>query len=101
MQTRDITFNDILRSEMSEGCAHSKSLSARYNAEENMDRVCVQINEIFMLKYSELRRGESKKSSSADEKKAPKEQQQLENKKAVNMTEGIEYTELYLYWVEE
>lgn len=61
-----------------------------------MDRVCVQINEIFMPKYSELRRGESKKSSSADEKKAPKEEQQMENKKGVNMTQGIEYTELYL-----
>lgn len=71
--TCDISFNDILRSKMSECCAHSKSLSAKYNAQESMDRVCVHINEIFMPKYSELRRGESKKSSSADEKKAPKE----------------------------
>lgn len=63
----------FLHSKMSVDCVHSKSLSARYNAPENIDRVCVQINEIFMPKYSVLRRGESKKSSSADEKKAPKE----------------------------
>lgn len=41
----------------------------------------MHIHEIFMGKYSEVRRGESKKSSSADEKKAPKEKQQMETRK--------------------
>lgn len=38
-----------------ECCAHLKSLSACYNAQENMDRACVHVHEIFMDKYSELR----------------------------------------------
>lgn len=100
-RTCDMSLRDVLHSEMSNCCAHLKSWSARCNARENLDRVGVRANEIFMAKYSELRGGESKKSGSADEKKAPEEQQQMETKKESQYGRRIKYTELWLEQVRE